>query len=146
MSDTGFTHIALAVSDLDASIAFYAKYAGMQVVHRRASDDGEGGVAWVGDMTRPFVIVLVHQPGVADEPLGPFGHLGVACETQEEVDRLADLARAEGCLKRGPEDYGPPVGYWAYIGDPDGNNLEISYGQDVGFTVELAKGGETKVY
>ena len=73
MSDTGFTHIALAVRDLDASIAFYEKYAGMRVVHRRDSDDGEGGVVWVSDMTRPFVIVLVHQPGVVDAPVGPFG-------------------------------------------------------------------------
>ncbi len=139
MSDTGFTHIALASRDLDRSIAFYEKYAAMKVVHRRDSDDGEGGVVWVSDMTRPFVIVLVHQPGVEDPPLGPFGHLGVACATREEVDRLVDLARAEGCLKKGPEDYGPPVGYWAYIGDPDGNNLEVSYGQDVALTVSGAK-------
>jgi catechol 2,3-dioxygenase-like lactoylglutathione lyase family enzyme len=139
MSDTGFTHIALAVRDLDASIAFYEKYAGMRVVHRRDSDDGEGGVVWVSDMTRPFVIVLVHQPGVVDAPVGPFGHLGVACTSRAEVDRLADLARDEGCLKKGPEDHDPPVGYWAFIGDPDGNNLEISYGQDVGLTVEKAR-------
>ena len=138
MSDSGFTHIALAVRDLDASIAFYEKYAGMRVVHRRESEDGEGGVAWVSDMTRPFVIVLVHQPGVTDPPVGPLGHLGIACATREEVDRLVTLARAEGRLKKGPEDYGPPVGYWAYIGDPDGNNLEVSYGQDVGLTVDKA--------
>lgn len=35
MSDFGFTHVALAVSDVDASISFYAKYARMTVVHRR---------------------------------------------------------------------------------------------------------------
>ena len=35
MSDLGLTHIALPTSNLEASIAFYAEYARMQVVHRR---------------------------------------------------------------------------------------------------------------
>jgi lactoylglutathione lyase len=139
MSDIGLTHIALAVADLDVSIAFYEKYAKLKVVHRHDSEDDEGGVVWMSDMMRPFVIVLVHQPGVGDPPLGPFGHLGLACESRDEVDRLVALAKEDGCLVKGPEDYGPPVGYWAYIGDPDGNNLEVSYGQDVGLTVERAK-------
>ena len=38
-----------------------------------------------------------------------------------------------------PNDYGPPVGYWAYIVDPDGHNLEISYGQEVGLAVDAAR-------
>jgi hypothetical protein len=32
------------------------------------------------------------------------------------------------------------VGYWAFIEDPDGHNLEISYGQEVGFTVSGSGG------
>ena len=74
-----------------------------------------------------------------DHPLGPFGHLGVGCESRAEVDRLCAEARAEGRLRSGPTDTGYPVGYWAYIADPDGNNLEVSYGQDVGLTVERSQ-------
>jgi hypothetical protein len=48
---------------------------------------------------------------------------------------FAIRARAEGRLKSGPSDAGYPVGYWAYIADPDGNNLEVSYGQEIGITV-----------
>jgi hypothetical protein len=70
-----------------------------------------------------------------DAPLAPFGHLGIACESRAEVDSLCDQARAEGRLKSGPSDAGYPVGYWAYIADPDGNNLEVSYGQEIGLTV-----------
>jgi hypothetical protein len=33
-------------------------------------------------------------------------------------------------------EYGPPVGYWAFLRDPDGHTLEISFGQEVGVTVE----------
>ena len=39
---------------------------------------------------------------------------------------------------QGPFDSGPPVGYWAIIPDPDGHNLELSYGQEVGTTVSGA--------
>jgi hypothetical protein len=28
-------------------------------------------------------------------------------------------------------DHGPPVGYWGSVTDPDGHNLELSYGQEV---------------
>lgn len=147
MTDRGLTHVALLVGDLDASVAFYAKYAAMEVVHRRS--DGSSRVAWVSDRTRPFVIVLIEVPSFVPRALFrgvhrllriavPFEHLGVGCASREEVDRLSDLARAEGLLSRGPTDYGPPVGYWAFITDPDGHTLEVSYGQEVGLTVERA--------
>jgi len=129
LSDVGLTHIALPVRDLDASIAFYARYARMQVVHRRE------GVVWLSDRTRPFVIVLMALPEV-EHPLPPPAHLGVACATREEVDRLCAQARAEDLLVGGPSDYGPPVGYWAFLRDPDGHTLEVSHGQDVGLAVE----------
>jgi catechol 2,3-dioxygenase-like lactoylglutathione lyase family enzyme len=147
MSDVGLTHIAFLVGDLEASLAFYAKYAGMEVVHRR--DDGGSHVAWVSDRTRPFVIVLIEVPTLVPRPLlravnrairfvTQFEHLGIGCASRDEVDRLSALARADGLLARGPTDSGPPVGYWAFITDPDGHTLEVSYGQEVGLTVERA--------
>jgi catechol 2,3-dioxygenase-like lactoylglutathione lyase family enzyme len=72
MPDLGLTHVALTARDLDASIAFYAKYAGMAVVHRRAREGVRS--VWLSDHTRPFVIVLVEAAGQQDHPLGPFGH------------------------------------------------------------------------
>lgn len=139
MSDLGLTHVAFAVQDLSKSVAFYARYAAMRVVHRRHNPTTGSAVAWVSDLTRPFVLVLIQAPGQKDTPLGPFGHLGVACISRAEVDRLTDLARAEGVLASPPRDDGPPVGYWAYIRDPDGNMLEVAHGQEVAFTVEHAE-------
>jgi hypothetical protein len=78
--------------------------------------------------------VLIEAEAVTD-PLRPMAHLGVACASRDEVDRLADLARAERVLISGPEDSGPPVGYWALLRDPDGHTLEVSHGQHVGDTV-----------
>jgi lactoylglutathione lyase len=102
-------------------------------VHRRAHDGVRS--AWLTDHTRPFVIVLVEGAGEPDQPLGPFGHLGVACKSREEIDRLYAEACAEGRPTRAPVDAGQPIGYVARIADPDGNSLELSFGQEVGLAV-----------
>jgi hypothetical protein len=54
------------------------------------------------------------------------------------VDRLCALAREEGRLLNGPRDAGPPIGYVAFIRDPDGHTLEVSFGQEVGLTIQQA--------
>ena len=131
MTDVGFTHVALEVTDLDASIAFYAAFAGMQVVHRRPR------VAWLSDRTRPFVIVLVKARSVGTTAPAS-AHLGVACASREEIDRLSEIARREDRLIEGPTDLGPPIGYCVFLRDPDGHTLELSHGQEVGVTVEGA--------
>jgi catechol 2,3-dioxygenase-like lactoylglutathione lyase family enzyme len=135
--DRGLTHVALPVRDIEASLDFYDRYADMAVVHHRRDDQTGEQVIWVSDRTRPFVIVLIEheRPGGI---LTGFSHLGVGCDSREEIDRRTALARQEGRAVRGPFDSGPPVGYWAFISDPDGNNLELSYGQEVGLAVEEA--------
>ena len=133
--DLGLTHIALPVTDLDRSIQFYAVYAQMQVIHRRI--DAETGVAvvWLCDRTRPFVIVLIQTSSV-QSVLSPLAHLGVGCQSREAIDALCDQAKQEGVLLQEPKDSGYPIGYWAFLKDPDGHTLELSYGQEIGLTVE----------
>lgn len=131
--DVGFTHVAFVVRDLEKSINFYSHYAGMEVVHRREPDLPDARkVAWLSDHTRPFALVLVQSDNVTDTPLGNFGHLGVACASREEIDKKTQIARAQGILRREPVDAGEPVGYYVFFADPDGNTLELSYGQRVG--------------
>ena len=115
MVDRGLTHVALPVSHLNDSIAFYAKYARMQAVHRRTVPTTGFEVAWLSDQTRPFVIVLSERSTV-DHPLVPPAHSGVACASWVDVDRLCALA----------------------IRDPDGHTLEVSFGQEVGLTIQQA--------
>lgn len=135
--DQGLTHVALPVTDLDASLAFYERYAGMKVVHRRGDAEGSGEVAWISDGTRPFVIVLIEAAEVK-HPLLPMAHLGVGLASREEVDRLVALAQREGRPVWGPTDSPYPVGYWALISDPDHHTLEISHGQEVALAVAKA--------
>jgi catechol 2,3-dioxygenase-like lactoylglutathione lyase family enzyme len=139
VTDLGLTHVALPVTDPDASIAFYERYAEMRVVHRRRDAETDMSVVWLSDLTRPFVIVLVQTDRV-DGGLGGYAHLGVACRSREEVARRCADAQSEGRTVLGPLDSGPPVGYWAFIRDPDGHNLELSHGQEVALTVQQTTG------
>lgn len=137
MVDIGLTHIALPVSNIEKSIEFYETYAQMQVIHRRIDANAGVAVAWLSDNTRPFVIVLIQTQSV--QPiLSPFAHLGVGCKSREAMDILCDKARQEGILVEEPKDSGYPVGYWAFLRDPDGHTLELSHGQEIGLTVEKA--------
>jgi catechol 2,3-dioxygenase-like lactoylglutathione lyase family enzyme len=137
-TDLGVTHVALPVTDLDASLAFYERFASMRVVHKRTDASTGTSVAWISDLSRPFVLVLIETPSVDTRLGGVFCHVGVGVAERSEVDRLCSMANEDGLTVLGPLDAGPPVGYWAYIVDPDGHNLEISYGQEVGLTVQQA--------
>lgn len=140
--DIGLTHIAFAVADVEASVAFYGRYASMKVVHDRPADHGASRVVWISDLTRPFVLVLVPTT-TPEEPLGPLGHLGFGAPSRADVDRLAATAEDEGRLVLGPVDSGPPVGYWCLVTDPDGNTVEFAFGQEVGLAVFDATGASS---
>jgi lactoylglutathione lyase len=130
-----WTHIALPASDLDASLRWYGRFAPLTVIDRR--EDADGQTAWLsheGQAENPFVLVLVMfyaERGTPHPQLAPFAHLGIEVPTRADVDRLADEARAEGCLHWEPADIGPPVGYVCALRDPDGNVVEISHDQGV---------------
>ena len=134
MLDIGLTHIALPVSGIEQSVKFYATYAEMQVVHRRIDKETGMEVVWLTDHTRPFVIVLIQTLSV-QPVLSPLAHLGIGCRSREAVDMLCDKARRAGLLVEEPKDSGYPIGYWAFLRDPDGHTLELSYGQEIGLTV-----------
>jgi catechol 2,3-dioxygenase-like lactoylglutathione lyase family enzyme len=121
------------VADTVRSAGFYERFADMAVVHRRVDPSTGAAVVWLSDLTRPFVIVLIET--TVSHRLGGFAHLGVGCESRADVDARCAAAGAAGHEVLGPFDDGPPVGYWAIVADPDGHNLELSYGQEVAFTV-----------
>lgn len=138
MVDIGLTHIALPVKVPERSVEFYTKYAGMRVVHQRTDAESGKVVVWLCDGTRPFVIVLIQAESV-ESVLSPLAHLGVGCEGPEQLDSLCAEAQREECLIQAPKDSGYPIGYWAFLRDPDGHTLELSFGQEIGLSVEKAK-------
>lgn len=136
---TTWTHIALAVKDIDASIAWYEDFTHLRLLARGEDDDGKN--AWLGDPTQaesPFILVLGqfyegHDPfaPALHPPMGPFAHIGVEAPTREAVDEIAERAKARNCLGFGPMQMPKQIGYVCFIKDPDGNTVEYSYDQGV---------------
>ena len=141
------THIALPVRDLEATLAFYEKYTKLVNIHERQDPETGLRTAWLAnrrDITEQgarFVIVLIHGKlptkitGDIKEQYGflkSISHLGISVESRAEVDRLAEMAREDGCLLLGPMYRNEVVGYICVVTDPDGNNLEFSVEQVLG--------------
>jgi catechol 2,3-dioxygenase-like lactoylglutathione lyase family enzyme len=134
-----WTHIAFAVKDVEASIAWYQKFTHFSVLAR--SEDADGLNAWLGDaedFESPFLLVIGqfyegHDPfaPTPHPPMGPFAHIGIEVPTKEQVDRIAALAKSEGYLALGPMQMPKQIGYICFIKDPDGNTIEYSYDQGV---------------
>lgn len=132
------THVALAVRDAAATVAFYERFAGLGIVHERV-DDGTR-VVWIGEHpdTPEFVLVLIE--GAAPAAAGPARllHFGFAVESRAAVDDVAARGREAGVLAAGPKWGGPVVGYYCILRDPDGHGVEFSYGQAIGRPDEAA--------
>lgn len=128
------THLAMHVRDLDACIAFYGDFCGMQPIHERATDDDGNRVVWLAEAGRELDFILVLIPGGPgrDQIDTDFSHLGFAMESEAAVDAVAARARAGGCLVWEPRREPYPVGYYCGLRDPDGNFVEFSYGQPLG--------------
>ena len=142
-----WTHVALPVRDLDRSIDFYCALTPLVVVLRTEDDSGRG--AWLSNdhqVASPFVLVLVEfrasdADGADAGPperlttLAPFAHLGIELPNKDDVDAMAERARALGALHWEPAQLAPHVGYVCAAVDPDGNVVEFSWNQRVYATI-----------
>lgn len=141
------THIALPVRDLAATLAFFEKYTTLVNIHERLDPDTGMRSVWLAnqrDVTHVgarFVIVLICGKlptaitGDIKEEYGflrSISHLGISLESREQVDQIAAMAKADGCLLLGPMYRNAVVGYICIVTDPDGNNVEFSVEQVLG--------------
>ena len=126
------THLALHVRDLEACIAFYREFCGLEIVHERGT--GAERVVWLAEPGKAEVFIFVLMPGGPgrDQGEGDYSHLGFALASREAVDAVAAKAAKAGCLVWPPRDEAYPVGYYCGLRDPDGNAVEFSYGQPLG--------------
>ncbi len=143
-----WTHIALRVKDIDATIGFYERYTDLELLDKRQDDDGFG--AWLGHSDQkefPFILVLAQffpdKDPFAPAPLAkmaPFNHFGIELPTKDAVDDIAARAEADGCLAMPARTMPDPIGYICMLEDPDGNLVEFSYDQGVYETVRAKWG------
>jgi len=122
-----WTHITINVSDLNRSVDFYTSLCGLSIVRDRRLE-GRHNV-WLGPATPSgqdptFVLVIVQ-----DEIKAKLDHFGFQCDSRDEVDRIAELARRRNILIEPPVDLGGVVGYFTMIRDPDGHLIEFTFGQ-----------------
>lgn len=121
---SGIDHIALTVSDLTVSLAFYESVLGLR----------PGGTMTDGSFTRcvlalpgPTHLGLTQHhtgSGRSFDPTTPgLDHLGLACESREQLTSWAEHLESLGIAHGGVQDaaYGSALSFR----DPDGNALEF---------------------
>lgn len=138
-AEARWTHLALRVDDIDATIEFYTSMSPLELIDRREDDQGYG--AWLGmpgATNNPFILVVAQffegsDPfaGAPKEVLGPFAHLGIELPTKEAVDEVAARAAEQDRLAMPATMMPSPIGYICMVRDPDGNMLEFSWDQGV---------------
>jgi len=147
LTEPRWTHVALPCSNIDRSIEFYTTITPLVVVARNEDENGRG--VWLSNekqVETPFVLVLAEfppalaaqfgqTPGEPIPTLAPFAHIGIELPRREDVDAVADRARAVGALEWEPRQMAPHIGYICSVRDPDGNIVEFSHDQKVFVTV-----------
>jgi catechol 2,3-dioxygenase-like lactoylglutathione lyase family enzyme len=95
------THIALRATDLDRSVAFHGRYAGLVVAHERTEDGTK--VIWLTERAEDpdFVFVLIPMPHSEGERTGCITSASVA--SRADVDAIA-ARRAPTASSRRPRD------------------------------------------
>lgn len=122
-----WTHITATVSDLQRSIDFYSTFCNLSLIKDRRKEGGS--TIWLGPPptageNATFVLVLMQG-----EVVSRLEHLGFQCDNREQVDEIARRAEETGILVQPPTFTGGDVGYWTIIQDPDGHQVEFTYGQ-----------------
>ncbi len=139
-----WTHIALRVGDIDATIEWYEEFTPLELIEKRQDDAGYG--AWLGMREQgehPFILVVAQffeaSDPFKDSPravLAPFAHFGIEYPNKEDVDAIAAKGETAGCLAMPATMMPAPIGYICMLNDPDGNTIECSWDQGVYATVQ----------
>ena len=122
-----WTHLTATVSDLQRSIDFYTSYCNLKLIKDRRKDGGS--TIWLGPEPlegEDALFVMVLTQGQVTSLLR---HLGFQCDSREQVDAIAAEAERNGILVEPPTFIGGSVGYFTVIQDPDGHQVEFTYGQ-----------------
>ena len=127
MSDYRLLHTMLRVKDLDASIDFYTRHLGMNVLRRSDYPEGKFTNVFVGygDEASETVLELTHnwdQSEPYDMGTG-FGHLAVGVPNIYATCEALEAEAVNIPRKPGPMKHGTTV--IAFIEDPDGYKIEL---------------------
>jgi catechol 2,3-dioxygenase-like lactoylglutathione lyase family enzyme len=115
----GLTHIAIAVKDLDRTLAFYQKVFDVEVMYQ------ENGFLQV---TTPGTNdIIVFEKKKADYgKTGGIAHFGFRLKNPKDIEEMADRIKSAGgkIIDKGEFVPGEP---YIFFNDPDGYQVEIWY-------------------
>ena len=137
MARGSISHIALAVSDVERSTAFYDKvfafigFKRVEVPEATQQAMKTRLQAWVGQgysiSIRPSKGEFAHR--LHDRNAPGFNHMAFAAKDRSDVEKLHDLLKEMGAtILDAPAEYPYSPGYFAvYFTDPDGLKFEFAY-------------------
>jgi glyoxylase I family protein len=114
---SGVSHFVLRVSDLDASVAWYANVLGLEETRR---DPGN----LVGLRSRSGQFRLALRAGGRPDNRGALDHVAFSVPDLDALTAWADHLTAIGIDHDGIKS-NPAVGHTVDLFDPDGNNMEL---------------------
>ena len=115
----GLTHIAIAVKDLDQTLAFYQKVFEVKVMYHR--DD------FLQVTTPGANDIIVFEKKKADYgKTGGIAHFGFRLRDAKDIDEMAERIKSAGgtIIDKGEFVPGEP---YVFFKDPDGYEVEICY-------------------
>ncbi|MCG8413867.1 MAG: VOC family protein [Pseudomonadales bacterium] len=139
----GVNHIGLSVKDLDATLAFYQRVTGFELVHRKSISNSEAADTLYGIDNVEYEIAVLEAPNMlfefiefkhnankALEVMPVYGPgMTHTCFQSAVGDSVYDRFRDAGAtiLSRGDDavDLGGYGVYYAYAYDPEGNMFEM---------------------
>ena len=137
MARGNISHIALTVSDLERSTAFYDKV--FEFIGFKRAEVPESTQkamktrlkAWVGPgysiSIRPSKGEFAHRPHDRNAP--GFNHMAFTAEDRSDIEKMYELLTKMGAtVLDAPAEYPYARGYFAvYFTDPDGLKFEFAY-------------------
>ena len=131
MISSKLTHFTFGVTNLDASLEFYARWFDLVIVHDKRPMGSRG--AWIttraqAELDPPDFLFVIQEE---ENPVA-LDHFGFQVERRADLERIADAAKDAGVWVMGPIDLGGMVGTFVTIQDPDGHRWEFTCGQPIG--------------
>lgn len=121
---TGFGHVAIKVTDLDRSLAFWEKALGFPEMLRLKHDDGSTWLVYLRITDDVFLEIF---PGAENDRAPGWNANGVnhLCLTIEDLEGTTQRIQDAGIKLTSPIQMGLDGNRQAWIEDPDGNRIEL---------------------
>ncbi|GIQ79483.1 hypothetical protein KIPB_000131 [Kipferlia bialata] len=131
------THFAVHVPCSGAAVEFLHRYCGTEIVCSRPSGRTDQRVYWCSEPGKETDFIYVVLPDRKEDiPQQQWrrdlSHMGMSCDSREEVEAYAAKAEEDGILSLPPMDLPFPTGYVCLVHAPWGGLVEFSYGQPLG--------------